>query len=104
MKRLEEKLAALAAAGETITYGALAKELGLRMADFTAQLEALMEQDAAQGRPFRAALLRQRLSPDHLPAPGFFLKAAELGQPTNDPAEFTKAHRDANSMSPNIPG
>lgn len=101
---LERRLAALAAAGETITYGQLAKDLGLRMADLTTQLEELMEEDAAQNRPFRAALLRQRLSPDHLPAPGFFQKAAELGHPTDDPTAFTKAHRQANSMSPNIPG
>jgi hypothetical protein len=91
--RLEDRLAALAAAGETITYGALAQELGLRMANLTAKLEALMEQDAAANRPFRAAILRQRLSPDHLPAPGFFQKAAELGQPTDDPAAFTADQR-----------
>jgi hypothetical protein len=102
--RLEDRLAALAAAGDTITYGALAKELGLRMADLTAQLEQLMEEDAAASRPFRAALLRQRLSPDHLPAPGFFQKAAALGHPTDDPAAFTKTHREANFLSPNIPG
>jgi hypothetical protein len=90
---LEARLAALAAAGETMTYGALAQELGLRMADLTARLEALMEEDAALGRPFRAALLRQRLSPDHLPAPGFFQKAAELGQPTDDPTAFAADQR-----------
>ena len=93
MKRLEDALAALAAAGETTTYGALAKDLGLRMADLTAQLETLMEEDTAQGKPLRAALLRQRLSPDGLPAPGFFLKAAELGHPTADPAVFTADQR-----------
>ncbi|MBL9075118.1 MAG: hypothetical protein JNJ68_15620, partial [Tabrizicola sp.] len=75
MTRLEARLAALAAAGATVTYGALARELGLRMADLTAQLETLMEEDATLNRPFRAALLRQRLSPDQLPAPGFFQKA-----------------------------
>jgi hypothetical protein len=91
--RLEDRLAALAAAGETTTYGDLARDLGLRMGELTAQLEALMERDAAAGNPFRAALLRQRLSPDHLPAPGFFLKAAELGQPTDEPAAFTAEQR-----------
>jgi hypothetical protein len=91
--RLEDKLAALAAAGETITYGALAQDLGLRMAELTAKLEALMETDAAQGKPFRAALLRQRLSPDHLPAPGFFQKAAELGIAIPDPAAFVADQR-----------
>ncbi len=93
MTRLESALAALAAAGETTTYGALASDLGLRMADLTAQLESLMEADAAQGKPFRAALLRQRLSSDHLPAPGFFLKAQELGHDTSDPAAITADHR-----------
>lgn len=90
---LEDRLAALAAAGETISYGDLARELGLRMGELSARLEALMEEDAAKGRPFRAALLRQRLSPDHLPAPGFFLKAQELGQDTSNPAAFTADHR-----------
>ncbi|WP_103255901.1 MGMT family protein [Tabrizicola aquatica] len=104
MTPLEQRLAALAAAGQTATYGQLAKDLGLRMADLTAQLESLMEVDAATGKPFRAALLRQRLSSDHLPAPGFFLKAAALGHRTDDPTAFTKAHRDANFLSPNIPG
>lgn len=90
---LETRLAALAAAGETISYGDLAKELGLRMADLTAQLEALMDLDAAQGRPFRAALLRQRLSPDLLPAPGFFQKASQLGVKIDDPAAFVQDQR-----------
>jgi hypothetical protein len=91
--RLEARLAALAAAGQTIAYGALAKELGLRMADLTRQLETLMDEDAANGKPFRAALLCQRLSPDHLPAPGFFLKAAELGTDVSDPVAFAADQR-----------
>ena len=93
MKRLEEALAALAAAGETVTYGELAKALDLRMAELTAQLEALMELDARAGKPFRAALLRQRLSPQGLPAPGFFQKAAELGAALDDPAAFVTDQR-----------
>ena len=93
MTKLEQKLAALAAAGETMTYGDLARDLGLRMADLTARLEALMEADAAAKRPFRAAVLCQRLSPDHLPAPGFFLKAQELGHHVADPAAFAADHR-----------
>lgn len=104
MTPLEIRLAALAAAGETITYGELARELGLRMADLTSTLEALMAADAREGRPFRAALLRQRLSPDHLPAPGFFLKAAALGHPTDDPAAFAQSERQALHLGANIPG
>ncbi len=104
MTRLEQALATLAVAGETVTYGELARDLGLRIADLTARLEMLMEEDAALRKPFRAALLRQRLSPDHLPAPGFFQKAAALGRPTNDPAAFTRTERLALHLSPNIPG
>jgi hypothetical protein len=91
--RLEDKLAALAAAGETISYGDLARELGLRMGELTSALEALMEEDAAQGAPFRAALLRQRLSADHLPAPGFFQKAVALGVTFSDPIAFVADQR-----------
>ena len=97
---LEDRLATLAAAGESGTYGELARDLGLRLGELTARLEALMEEDAARNRPFRAALLHQRLSPDRLPAPGFFLKAAELGQPTDDPAAFATRHRSALKASP----
>ncbi|MGL4282055.1 MAG: hypothetical protein ACRCS0_16965 [Albidovulum sp.] len=93
MTKLETRLAALAAAGETTSYGALARDLGLRIADLTAQLETLMEEDAAAGRPFRAALLHQRLSPDHLPAPGFFQKAAELGADIADRSAFVTDQR-----------
>jgi hypothetical protein len=51
MTRLEERLAALAASGNTITYGALARELGWRVSDLTDALERLMEVDAATGAP-----------------------------------------------------
>lgn len=78
MTPLEARLAELAAAGQTITYGALAAELGLRIGDLTAALEALMEQDTALGRPQRAALCEARLG-NGLPARGFFDKAAALG-------------------------
>lgn len=91
--RLEHRLAALAAAGETISYGALAKELGVRMGELTAALEALMAEDAARGRPFRAAVLCQRLSAERLPAPGFFQAAARLGADVSDPAAFTADQR-----------
>ena len=79
---LEARLADLAAAGRTVSYGALARDLGLTgpgtIACLTAALETLMESDAAAGHPFRAAVLRQRLG--ELPAPGFFAKAAFLGR------------------------
>ena len=76
------RLAQLAAGGRTITYGQLARDLGLTgpatIARLTAALEAMMEEDAAQNHPFRAVVLSGRLAKD-LPAQGFFDKAAELG-------------------------
>ena len=84
---LAARLADLAALNQTITYGALARDLGLTgpatIAHLTDALEALMEQDAAAGHPLRAALVTARGSP--LPAPGFFDKAAALGHDTATP-------------------
>lgn len=95
---LEARLATLAASGQTITYGALARDLGLTgpgtIARLTTALEALMELDAAAGHPLRAALCRGRLTGD-LPAPGFFDKARALGLSPDDPAAFTAALRAA---------
>lgn len=88
---LENRLAAVAAAGQTITYGQLARDLGLRVAQLTAALESLMEADVAQGRPFRAALLNARGT--DLPARGFFDKAAALGADTSDPVALVALHR-----------
>lgn len=88
---LENHLAALAAARQTTTYGQLARDLGLRVAQLTAQLESLMETDAALGQPFRAALLNARGT--DLPARGFFDKAAALGADTSDPAALVALHR-----------
>ncbi|MEY4983052.1 MAG: hypothetical protein RIR62_1318 [Pseudomonadota bacterium] len=92
MSDLAARLALLAAQGQTVTYGQLARDLGWRMADLTAALEALMTQDAAAGRPLRAALLKGRLA-GGLPARGFFDKAAELGFDVADAAAFTQDHR-----------
>ncbi|HSF64527.1 MAG TPA: hypothetical protein VLA78_09070 [Paracoccaceae bacterium] len=77
-------LARLAAAGRTETYGTMARDLGLRMGDLTAALEATMAEDAAAGRPFRAALAEGRLS-GGLPARGFFDAAAALGRDLSAP-------------------
>ena len=85
-------LADLRLRDETVTYGTLAKALGLRMAELTAALEALMEEDAALGRPLRAALVCGRLTPG-MPAPGFFLKAEELGLDVSDPVGLVAEHR-----------
>ena len=90
---LSARLTDLAAAGETTTYGALAQSLGWRVAVLTAALEALMEKDAAAGRPLRAALVNARHS--DLPARGFFDKAAELGLEIKDPSAFVATERKA---------
>ena len=93
MNDLPARLALLAAQGKTTTYGALAADLGCRVAELTAALERLMEEDAAAGRPLRAALLTARQS--DLPARGFFLKAAALGLVIDDPEAFVTAERKA---------
>ena len=90
MTRLESRLAKLAANGQTIAYGALAEDLGLRMRDLTAALEALMEADALAGQP----LCEGRLLAGQ-PAEGFFLKLAELGLMAPDWQAFVRDTRAA---------
>ena len=95
---LEEALADLAQARATITYGALAARLGVtgpgRIARLAEALEALMTEDAAKGRPLRAALVVSRLAGD-LPAQGFFQHATalELLPPDADPTTARAFHR-----------
>ncbi|MCU0899812.1 MAG: hypothetical protein MUC82_04855 [Cypionkella sp.] len=93
MTDLDQRLAALATAGQTIAYGALARDLGWRMGQLTAALERLMEEDARAEQPLRAALCEARLG-GGLPARGFFEKAAALGFDTTDPVAFVAQHRD----------
>ena len=99
MQSLTLRLAQLAAGGQTITYGQLARDLGLTgpatIARLTAALEATMEEDAAQNQPFRAVVLSGRLAKD-LPAQGFFDKAAELSRyQGQDAAEYITSERAA---------
>ena len=96
---LQVRLAQLAALGQTITYGALARDLAIpgpgSIAQLTALLEALMTEDAAAGRPLRASLCAGRLA-GGMPAQGFFDKAAALGVfDGNDPAGFVQRQRAA---------
>lgn len=95
---LKGRLAQLARLGETITYGDLAREFDIpapSIATLTAILETLMEEDAAAGRPFLAAIMAGRLG-DGMPSLGFFEKAAELDAAlTSDPAEFVSEQRRA---------
>jgi hypothetical protein len=94
LPRLAVALQELADAGQTQTYGALARTLNCRMGELTEVLETLMEADAAANLPLRAALCEARLTPGQ-PAPGFFIKAAALGFDIPDPADFVARHRAA---------
>jgi hypothetical protein len=99
MQALALRLADLAAGGKTITYGQLARDLGLTgpatIARLTTALEWTMEEDAAMNYPFRAVVLSGRLAKD-LPAQGFFDKAASLGRyQSQDPADYVATERAA---------
>jgi hypothetical protein len=96
---LADRLRLLAETGRTESYGAMARALGMRLAALTAALEATMAEDARQGQPLRAALLAARLSPQGLPAPGFFQAARALGYRIDDPAAFVAAQRAALNAS-----
>jgi len=93
---LKGRLVQLAALGQTLTYGDLARELALpapAIQTLTVMLETLMDQDAAAGRPFLAAVMAGRLG-DGLPSLGFFEKAALLdANITADPAAFVGGQR-----------
>jgi hypothetical protein len=100
---LAAELAALARQGQTVGYGELARQLAVpgpgSIARLTDALEALMEEDATHGRPFRAALCTSRLQGGQ-PALGFFEAAARLsryqGPPDGPEAEaFVAAERAA---------
>ena len=98
MSNLEARLADLAALQQTITYGALARDLNIpgpgAISKLTQALEILMETDAAVGHPLRAALCAGRLA-QGLPGVGFFEKAASLGYDLGDNlAAFAQQHRD----------
>ena len=101
---LTARLGELAALNQTTHCGALARDLGLTgagtIARLTDALETLMEQDAAQGRPFRAAMINARGT--DLPAPGFFDKAAALGFDPADRIAFVASQRRELHLSINI--
>jgi hypothetical protein len=79
---LRKALTDQAKTGRATTYRELADRLGLKppqiIHQLTQALEALMEEDAAAGRPLLSALCTSKLRPG-LPAPGFFIKANVLG-------------------------
>lgn len=99
MSPLEVRLAALGAAGHTVTYGALARELGWRMGELTAALEELMAADHAAGQPLRAAVCAGRLN-NGIPAEGFFIKALALDLDVSDRMAFVFGQRAALRSDP----
>ncbi len=99
MSPLEARLAALGAAGETVTYGVLARELGWRMGALTAALETMMAADHAAGQPLRAVVCAGCLN-NGMPAEGFFLKALALGLHLPDRADFVSTQRAALRSQP----
>ena len=91
----------VACAGGTITYQALAAELGLEpphtIHRVTLALEALMAADARAGRPPLAVVVVSRTR-GGLPAPGFFAAARRLGfiaPAEHAPAELHRALHEA---------
>ena len=85
---LRANLRMVAALGATITYHEAARGIGLTpphlIHSVTTLLEELMEEDAANGHPFIAALVVSRVG-DGVPAPGFFEAATRLGRFTGEP-------------------
>ena len=87
-EQLRTCLQNMAAAGQTITYGGLARLLELSppntIHQITVALERLMEEDAQVGRPFIAALVLSKAR-GGLPAVGYFDCARRLGRFAGDP-------------------
>ena len=85
---LRANLRMVAALGATITYHEAARGIGLApphvIHSVAMLLEELMDEDAAAGRPFIAAMVTSRAR-DGVPAPGFFEAAARLGRFRGDP-------------------
>lgn len=85
--RLRVNLRMVAALQATVTYHEAARGIGLTpphvIHSVATLLEELMEEDAAEGHPFIAAMVLSRAR-DGLPAPGFFQAAARLGRYRGD--------------------
>lgn len=81
--RLRGYLESVAAAGGTVTYREVVAALGVgpppRIHRLAEALEALMDEDAAAGRPFVAAVVVSKTGTG-LPARGFFARARALGR------------------------
>jgi hypothetical protein len=94
IENLRAHLSKLAIAGKTATYGVLAQEFSVRIAELTKSLEAMMAEDAAAGRPLLAVVCEGRLN-GGMPARGFFEAAEALGRDVSDPVGFVRSERAA---------
>jgi hypothetical protein len=107
MNDLRARLMAVAAAGQTVRYGDLAREYSVRVATLTQALESLMAEDVAAGLPLLAVVCEGRLS-NGMPARGFFEVAAMLGRDVADPVGFVALERaalvEAAGALPRTPG
>lgn len=81
--RLRNHLESIAAEGRTVTYQEVVAALDVappqRIHRLALALEALMDEDAAAGRPFVAAVVVSKAG-QGMPAPGFFAHARALGR------------------------
>jgi hypothetical protein len=87
-ERLRKALIDQAQAGSTMTYGELANRLALEppytIRRLIKALEALMEEDVADGRPMLSAICVSKTRAG-IPQLGFFLTAQALGVFSGDP-------------------
>lgn len=102
--RLRRHLETLAAEGRTATYHEVVQALGVqpphRIHRLAQALEALMDEDAAAGRPFVAAVVVSKTGPG-VPAPGFFARARALGRyrgPESGPEAAAYHHRELEAL------
>ena len=87
---------------EPVTYSRVMQDLGApHMRNITAALEILMDEDAAQNRPFLSALVVSRTYP--MPNRGFFLHARTLGRIVADEQSFHQAELAALGIPPRLP-
>jgi Fe-S cluster biogenesis protein NfuA len=93
--RVRTHLAALSTEGAPVTYGALARQLGLwapgSVGRVTRALEATMREDAAADRPFIAARVISRAQ-EGLPGKGFFDLARALSRGPQDGESESEYH------------
>lgn len=104
-QRVRVHLQQMAVRAEPITYKALADAMEIAppktIHQLTQALEHLMKEDAANQRPFIAALVISR-GRCGLPAPGFFEFASQLGRFDSDPSAPEAAEFHASAFAASV--